>query len=252
METESLETILSIHDFDLCSAEQPIQQSDDQVATSDTHHHESIGLSGHSLLDLALQVLGPGAIHFGEASGLLDSTADIDLWHLQTGDTCAIVSQEFILESLTGHSFSEGELTQEASAHGWYTPGAGTPMDHVGDLLQLHGIHIERGEGFSLQDLQSELDHGNKVIVGVNAEDIWTPHGQSILETLLTDIGFIPGQPADHAVQVVAIDNSDPSHPVVVLNDSGTPDGAGERVPVSVFEQAWSTSNHFMVHTENV
>jgi hypothetical protein len=34
---------------------------------------------------------------------------------------------------------------------------------------------------------------------------------------------------------------------MVVLNDSGTPDGAGERVPLAIFEQAWEDSGHLMV-----
>jgi len=216
-----------------------------------SEHHQQLGSSDHSVTDFMLRMLGPQAIHFGEEIGWLDSTADIDLWHVQHhDDTCAIVSQEFVLESLTGHNFSENELMQEAYNHGWYSPGGGTPMEHVGDLLQAHGIHIERGHGFTLDNLQSQLDQGNKVIVGVNGQDIWHPHTPTILETVLSDIGFMPGQQANHAVQVVSIDHSDPTHPMVVLNDSGTPGGAGERVSMSTFERAWSTSDHFMVNTE--
>ena len=204
-----------------------------------------------NLQHVTLQVFGAPAVHFFEEHGLLDSNADIDLWHLQHhDDTCAIVSQEFILESLTGHNFSEGELMQEAYEHGWYTPGAGTPMDHVGDLLEAHGIATDKGCGHTLNDLESQLDAGHKVIVGVNAEDIWYPHSTSLFETLLSDFGFMPGQAADHAVQVVSIDKTDPAHPVVVLNDSGTPNGAGERVPIETFQQAWAASDHFMVNTQ--
>jgi len=124
----------------------------------DVQHH--LGSGGHDLSDFCLKLLGPGAIHFGEEKGWLDSNADIDLWHLQHHDTCAIVSQQFVLESLTGHSFSENELMKEAQEHGWYYPGGGTPPDHVGDLLKLHGIPIERGCGRSIEYLQSQLDQG--------------------------------------------------------------------------------------------
>lgn len=212
--------------------------------------NEHVGSGGHGIGDSILSALGAPAIHFGQEMGWLDANADINLWHQQHhDDTCAIVSQEFILESLTGHNFSENELMQEAYHNGWYIPGGGTPLAHVGDLIEAHGIAIDRGQGYTIHDLESKLEHGEKVIVGVNGNDIWNPHTPSFFETLLSDIPFMPGQHADHAVQVVSFDRSNPDNPIVVLNDSGTPDGAGERVSLAVFERAWSTSDHFMVNT---
>jgi len=177
-----------------------------------------------------------------------DPGSEMDFWHLQThDDTCAIVSQEFILDDLTGHHFSEDVLRQEAIAHGWYTPGGGTPLDDVGKLLEANGVHVDREYGGTLQELSDKLQHGQDVIVGVNGEDIWNSgsHG----DVPLTDYPGIPGQSADHAVEVIGIDDSDPAHPLVVLNDPGTPDGQGLEVPAPVFEQAWETSDHYMVST---
>jgi hypothetical protein len=186
--------------------------------------------------------------HTMEMQGMIGDPVDqLPVWHEQMHpDSCAIVSQEFILHSITGHDIPEDTLMHEATAHGWYTPGGGTPMNDVGNLLELHGIHVEREDGASLADIAQRLEAGQEVIVGVNAEDIWY-HGTPA--DPLTSYPGIPGQAADHAVEVIGIDNSDPAHPMVILNDPGTPDGRGLEVPADVFEAAWSASGNYMVST---
>ncbi len=238
-------------DYDGFHVSPPINKHQEHTGSdvphsSSAHSGLSLGTGDGGWEDFVL----PPLVHIGQELDLLSANADIVLWHHQHhDDTCAIVCQEFILESVTGLNYSENELMREAYENGWYTPGGGTPMEHVGDLLSAHGISIERGVDHSISDLETKLHEGEKVIVGVNAEDVWYPHTPSLLESLLTDIGFMPGQQADHAVQVVSIDRTNPSNPIVLLNDSGTPDGAGERVPLSTFEHAWSASDHFMVTT---
>lgn len=205
-----------------------------------------------------------GAAHFGASDPLAqqfdpshagagvigDPAHDMQVWHVQTHqDTCAIVSQQFIIDSVLGHDISENTLMHEAQAHGWYSPGHGSPVNAVGDLLALHGIQIQQHEGASMGDLVSQLQQGHHVIVGVNAEDIWY-HGTA--NDPLTHYPGIPGQQADHAVEVIGVDNSDPQHPMVILNDSGTPDGRGEVVPLGVFAAAWSASGDFMMNTTGV
>ena len=176
-----------------------------------------------------------------------DPATDLTAWHQQVhSDTCAIVSQEFIIESLTGEHVSEDSLMHEAIDHGWYTPGGGTPTDQVGDLLEDHGIHVEREYGATLSDMADKLSHHQKVIVAVNGEDIWY-HGTD--SDPLASYPGIPGQSADHAVEVIGMDDANPTHPLVILNDPGTSDGRGIKIPADVFEQAWSSSDHFMMNT---
>jgi hypothetical protein len=179
-----------------------------------------------------------------------DPGDDMTHWHVQTyTDTCAVVTQEYILESVTGQDFSEDALRQEAIANGWYTPGGGTPLEHVGDLLEAHGVGVERTSGATLEDLATSLSQGEKVIVAVDADEIWSP-GQSLMrDDFLEDLTGIPGQDANHAVEVIGIDNSDPDHSMVVLNDPGHPDGRGAMVPADEFVNAWTDSGCFMVHT---
>ena len=175
--------------------------------------------------------------------------SDLDNWHQQTyGDTCAIASQEFILDELTGQDFSEDELRQEAIDNGWYTPGGGTPMDCMGNLLEAHGIDVERRDSCTFEDLAEQLDQGQNVMVALDSDEIWNPGGFDT-DDLLTDLVGMPGQGANHAVQVIGIDNSDSDNPMVILNDPGHPEGQGITVPAEQFIDAWEDSGQYMVYT---
>jgi hypothetical protein len=59
-------------------------------------------------------------------------------------DTCAIRCQEYILTQFWGYPIDEGALVREAKEQGWYTPGGGTQPQDVGNLLELHGVPVNR------------------------------------------------------------------------------------------------------------
>jgi hypothetical protein len=180
-----------------------------------------------------------------------DPGADMAHWHEQANpDTCAVVSQEYMLESLTGQEFDEAELRQEAIDHGWYTPGAGTPLNQMGNILEAHGVPVEREYGGTLDDLEGKLEHGQKVLVAIDADETWNAGTDDANDDLLGDAGGIPGQDANHAVEVIGIDRSDPKHPMVILNDPGHPDGRGMMVPADEFVGAWEDSGCYMVSTK--
>jgi hypothetical protein len=83
--------------------------------------------------------------------------------------------------------------------------------------------------------LEQDLAAGRKVIAGLNAETIWNyPAGQ--------------GQrtQADHAVVVTGVDTA---NDVVHLNDSGTPTGRDEQIPMATFTQAWTTGDNLLIVT---
>ena len=177
--------------------------------------------------------------------GAGDPAADMEHWHQQEEpDTCAIASQEFVLDSLTGQGFSEEQLRAEAEANGWYTPGGGTPQADTGKLLEAHGLDVEREQGATIDELSSALADGEKVIVGVNAEKIWASGTDS---GSVDEYPGIPGQGADHAVEVIGMEQDSPNGPIVVLNDPGHPDGKGMIVPLDEFQAAWQDSGDFAV-----
>lgn len=175
---------------------------------------------------------------------------DMQDWHMQThDDTCAVCSQEFVINDLLGTHVSEDQLVQIAEEHGWYTPGGGTSLENTGNLLEYYGLHVERGSG-NINSMESALANGDKIVVGIDANEIWS-NGSDAVNDKLDSVMGIPDTDANHAVEVIGVDNSDPSHPMVVLNDSGHPGGQGEMVPLELFEEAWSDSGNYMVVASN-
>lgn len=155
-------------------------------------------------------------------------------------DTCAIKSQEIILNA-AGIPVSEEELREEAINHGWYSPGCGTPFEAVGELMQIHGMHVQSYIKASLYNLTAELSKGHPVIVGVDSGELWHPGADEISEDI--EAGKIP----DHALIVSGIEfNDDFSDGVVNVIDPGT----GEYCHAYELEQfldAWNDSDNFMI-----
>lgn len=163
----------------------------------------------------------------------------LDKWHMQASDsTCAVVSQEFVAEQLLGREFHEADLVRIAEEHGWYTSEGGTLADDVGNILEYMGLQVERSCGNSLEDLEKCLASGREVIVGVDADELWNGKNEE---------WFWPGRDANHAVQVIGIDKTDPEEPMIILNDPGASNGRGAMVPADEFLDAWEDSGCFMV-----
>ncbi|MFI1682870.1 hypothetical protein [Streptomyces sp. NPDC020607] len=177
-----------------------------------------------------------------EATTGPDDTAG---WHEQQAThSCAVVSQEFLLDRFTGVDHTEEELAAVAEAHGWYRPGVGTPLDDVGNLLEYYDVPVERSQGESLDSLASALSAGEGVLVALDSDELLAADPESLE---LADAAGIPDQGADHVVQVIGFDRSDPDDPRVVLNDPGRPDGAGLEVPEADFLRAWDDSQRLTV-----
>jgi hypothetical protein len=179
-----------------------------------------------------------------------DPADSMQEWHQQANDdTCAIVSQEFVLDELTGQDFSEEQLKQEAADNGWYTEGGGTPMDDVGNIIEEHGFEVEKTTGNSVEDIADKLEHGDKVIIGVDANELWSNDQTNSDSHFESNFFGINEHGANHAVEVIGIDETNKDNPMVILNDPGHPDGMGMEVPEDKFIEAWDASNDFMVNT---
>lgn len=161
---------------------------------------------------------------------------DMNNWHVQEGPTCAVCAQEFVLEALTGQEYDMDQLRELAEENGWYTNG--TPMYDVGNLLKYHGLEVHKYTNGTIESIENCLEQGGKVIVGVDSDEIW----EGVNEEM-----YMPGTDADHAVQVVGFDYSDPNNPMVILNDSGPTNGCGAMVSMENFKGAWEDSGCFMV-----
>lgn len=153
-------------------------------------------------------------------------------------DTCAIKSQQLILEDFGVH-FTEDQLRNEAMMYGWYN--GGTSPEDVGKLLELHGVPVSQYENANIFNLVNELAQGHKVIVGIDAGELWN---DDIFDKLFED------NTADHALIVSGVDTSDPNNVKVIVTDPGTGNLLKE-YSMDEFVDAWEDSNCFMMATNN-
>lgn len=170
-----------------------------------------------------------------------DPVVDMEHWEFQ-GPTgrCAIYAQKFVIEEAIGREVPIEELVAVAEEHGWFNEaaGGGTTTLNMDKLLEYYGVDHEMLFDNDINSLEEALKDGKNVIVGVDSGQIWYGDPNNI---------FSPETQADHAVQVIGIDHTDPENPMVVLNDSGTPNGCGELVPLEVFENAWNAGDAQMI-----
>lgn len=157
-------------------------------------------------------------------------------WHEQTEDySCAIACQQFIINEYTDAGVSEQELIDIARDQGWYQ-AEGTSYVDIGNLLNMYDIDTSVKMTGDFQDLLDATANGDRVIVGV----------QNI--ALVTE--WCDGYPygsANHAVEVLGIDRSDPENLKVIVNDPGVGDGRAKAVSYENFMDAWSTSGGYML-----
>lgn len=155
---------------------------------------------------------------------------------------CAIRCQEMILRDY-GIQIPKEELTEYATEQGWYH-GTGTKPRDVGNLLETCNVETHSQHCDSVYDLINELKEGHRVIVGVDAHELWAEPGTEEYEFYrnLTN--------ADHALIVTSV-NIDPEHPenaTVVLTDPGN--GSIMEYDFEKFAHSWKDSNYFMMATD--
>lgn len=163
-----------------------------------------------------------------------DPTEDMEHWEYQQAtNRCALFAQLFVIEELTGQEIDIEEFVDTAEANGWFTEEGGTLLVDMNKMLNLYGVENEMTTNGDIEDIEKCLENGGKVIVGVDGDEIWDVNHD-------TD-WYSPSDP-NHAIEVIGIDKSDPDNPMVILNDSGHPDGQGMMVPLEQFERAWQDS----------
>lgn len=160
-------------------------------------------------------------------------------WEFQ-GDTnrCALYSQKFVIEELTGKDIPIEEVVELASENGWFSEDSGTASLNMTKILDAYGVENKMSFHNNVDDIKECLENGGKVIVSIDADQVWYGEDSNL---------FSPADSANHAVEVIGIDYSNPNEPMVILNDSGSPRGCGEMVALEVFEDAWAAGDKQMV-----
>ena len=99
----------------------------------------------------------------------------VEEWHVQENDySCAVCSQQFIINEFMGLDMTEEQLCKIAEAQGWLSPELGTAPRDVGNLLELFGIDTHTNYEGSISDIKNTLDQGGRVIVAVDSAVLWT------------------------------------------------------------------------------
>lgn len=208
---------------------------EDVIPADDPHfgHDFAGGFLGSATEDGTFDPNTPNEYVAGEPA------KDMEVWECQgSTNRCALYSQKFAIEQLTGQEIDIEEFADIAKENGWFTEENGTNGLNMNKMLEYYGIDHDVMYDTNLSDLEDALRNGDKIIVSVDSGQIW--YGDS------SDI-FSPATGSDHALEVIGIDYSDPDAPMVVLNDSGSPAGCGEMVPMDTFESAWAAGDHQMI-----
>lgn len=166
---------------------------------------------------------------------------------------CAIRSQQIILRDY-GIDIPLETLKEYAIQNGWYDPGegGGTPMWAIGNLLESCNVHCTQSMDNTVYDLINELAQGHRVIVGVDADELWADRDGDMLkgaQEWLKDI--FSGETPNHALIVagVEVNPNDPDDVKVILTDPGQGDLRIE-YELDDFMDAWEDSQCFMVSTD--
>lgn len=163
--------------------------------------------------------------------------------------SCALRSQQIVLRDF-GIDIPFKDLERIALDAGVYS-NEGTYTYDIGKVLELAGVGMHQVPGSSLYDLTNELAHGHRVIVSVDADELW--YNDSFTDKLknwLNDAFTVQG--GNHALIVagVEVNPNNPKDINVVLTDPGTGDLRIE-YPINQFMSAWRDSNCFMAATND-
>jgi hypothetical protein len=157
---------------------------------------------------------------------------------------CGPASVAMIVEEFTHHHYTAEQIVDLARRENMYIDDPTHPGMPVADLPKLlldasdgqipsHLVH-----NATLADLETALDQQRDVVMYVDGPKIWNA---------ISNGAVMPDpEKGDHLLVVTEINENEG---YAILNDTGSPDGRDERVPLDVLESAWAKGGHEMIVT---
>ena len=249
---DDFDSNINDNDIELINFQLPFislsDSSDDNTASIDIQEFESNSIikelnnmkTSHNL-EAANRI-------FGEGGNGSDPIIDPMINQGPEG-VCAIRSQQIILRDY-GIDVSLEELKQFAIQNGWYENGGGTPMGYVGAIIDACGVGVRQDINCTVYDLVNELAQGHRVIVGVDANELWADRDGNHVAQAKEFIKDIFNKQPNHALIVagVEVNPNDPKEVKVILTDPGTGD-LRIKYTLEQFMDAWEDSDCFMTTT---
>lgn len=220
----------------------PVLNEDDVMVAADS-------INSFSFEDMVNHVVSEqlsGDYHVWGESG--ENTGDPIFIQQPDDHSCALRSQQIILRDF-GIDIPFNDLEKIALDNGVYT-NEGTYTYDIGKVLELAGVGMHQVTGTSMNDLINELSQGHRVIVSVDAEELW--YNDNLKGRLKNWFNDVTGhQGGNHALIVagVEVNPNNVNDIKVVLTDPGTGHLRIE-YPASQFMNAWRDSNCFMAATD--
>ncbi len=156
----------------------------------------------------------------------------LPMWALAAANPenlCSFECEAFILQHLD-YDIDHWSLLEEAKANNWVRE-EGTPLHHVGRLLELKGLYVERKYDVTVEDLEKAVDSGTQVI--------------AVIDKNVVDGKKKAKAPSFHAIYVTWVEGGDVEYlDLDTLRDVG--------IDRDVFLKAWKCSGNYMVTASEV
>ena len=218
-----------------------------EIQNNINNFNNSLTMEGNRTTNDLMGAMAASSIYGEEGMGIQDA-----MIYQGNEGICAIRSQQIILRDY-GIDISIEELKQFAIQNGWYdpSPNGGTPMWAIGNLLASCNVDCRQQSNCTIYDLVNELSQGHRVIVGVDANELWASRNGDTIEGAKEWFkDFFKGETPNHALIVagVEVNPDDPQDVSVILTDPGTGDLRIE-YDLDEFMDAWEDSHCFMTTT---
>ena len=208
------------------------------IDAEENHQHESETLNNRETMSTSYRTYGESGENIYDP-----------IYIKQPDDhSCGLRSQQIVLRDF-GIDIPFEDLERYALDAGVYSEN-GTYTYDIGKVLEMAGVGMHQVQGSTIYDLTNELAQGHRVIVSVDANELW--YNDSIAGKLTNWFNDVIGnQGGNHALIVAGVEVNPLNHDdvKVVLTDPG----AGHlriEYPLDQFMDAWKDSNCFMAATD--